>query len=67
MIADQPGETRRLLEFCGLEWDEAVAVTAGCGPGLTSRAALWRHHESHLAGLRAQLTAAGIEVEEAHI
>ena len=24
LVADQEGETRKLLEFCGLDWDEAV-------------------------------------------
>lgn len=24
LVADQEGETRKLLDFCGLEWDEAV-------------------------------------------
>ena len=24
LVADQEGESRRLLEFCGLEWDDAV-------------------------------------------
>lgn len=24
LVADQEGETRKLLEFCGLEWDDAV-------------------------------------------
>jgi tetratricopeptide (TPR) repeat protein len=64
MSADQLGETRRLLDFCGLPWDEACTPQA-CGPAPLPQPAEWRHHQSHLAALRAQLMAAGIAVEEA--
>jgi tetratricopeptide (TPR) repeat protein len=78
MIIDQPEETRRLLEFCGLEWDEAcverqpgeAAATDPaqlCRPQRIPEVFAWRHYESHLAGLRAQLLAAGIEVEAANL
>jgi tetratricopeptide (TPR) repeat protein len=75
LISDQLGETRRLLQHCGLEWDDAcvelhldpVAVTTASASPLHNPPHLspqWRHHETHLAGLRAQLMAAGIEVEQ---
>jgi tetratricopeptide (TPR) repeat protein len=77
LISDQLGETRRLLQHCGLEWDDAcvelhldpVAVTTESAsqsrqPPHVSPLSQWRHHETHLASLRAQLMAAGIEVEQ---
>jgi tetratricopeptide (TPR) repeat protein len=73
LIADQMGETRRLLQFCGLEWQEAcgrfhenpaASATASAAqvrrPIYTSSVAQWRHYEAQLAGLRAQLAAAGV-------
>jgi tetratricopeptide (TPR) repeat protein len=73
LIADQPGETRKLLEFCGLEWQEAclrfhenpaVSATASAAqvrrPMYASSVAQWRHYEAQLAGLSAQLAAAGV-------
>jgi hypothetical protein len=73
LIADQLGETRKLLEFCGLEWQEACArfhentaasATASAAqvrrPIYASSVAQWRHYEAQLAGLSAQLAAAGV-------
>jgi tetratricopeptide (TPR) repeat protein len=73
LIADQPGETRKLLEFCGLEWQEdclrfhenpAASATASAAqvrrPLYASSVAQWRHYEAQLAPLRAQLAAAGV-------
>ncbi len=73
LIADQPGETRKLLHFCGLEWQEAcgrfhenpaASATASAAqvrrPIYASSVAQWRHYEAQLAGLRAQLAAAGV-------
>jgi hypothetical protein len=73
LIADQFGETRRLLQFCGLDWQEAcgrfhenpaASATASAAqvrrPIYTSSVAQWRHYEAQLAGLRAQLAAAGV-------
>jgi tetratricopeptide (TPR) repeat protein len=73
LIADQLGETRKLLEFCGLEWQEAcvrfhenpaASATASAAqvrrPIYASSVAQWRHYEAQLAGLRAQLAAAGV-------
>jgi tetratricopeptide (TPR) repeat protein len=73
LVADQAGESRRLLDFCGLEWQEScvqfhknpsAATTASAAqvrrPIYDSSVAQWRHYEAQLAGLRSQLEAAGI-------
>jgi tetratricopeptide (TPR) repeat protein len=73
LVADQLGETRKLLEFCGLEWQEAcvrfhenpaVSATASAAqvrrPIYASSVTQWRHYEVQLAGLSAQLAAAGV-------
>jgi hypothetical protein len=73
LIADQLGETRKLLQFCGLEWQEtcgrfhenpAASATASAAqvrrPIYASSVAQWRHYEAQLAGLSAQLAAAGV-------
>jgi hypothetical protein len=74
LIADQVGETRKLLEFCGLAWEDAcVQFHENPAPSTTASAAQvrrplyetsvfqWRNYETQLAGLRRQLEAAGIE------
>ena len=76
LVTDQVGETRRLLEFCGLEWEDAcLAFHHNPTPTTTASAtqvrqslydssiAQWRHYAAGLDGLRRQLVAAGIEVE----
>jgi Sulfotransferase family len=73
LIADQLGETRRLLQFCGLDWEEACAqFHENPAPSTTASAAQvrrpiydtsvsqWKHYEQQLAGLRMQLEAAGV-------
>jgi tetratricopeptide (TPR) repeat protein len=73
LVADQAGESRKLLDFCGLEWQEScaqfyknpsAASTASAAqvrrPIYDSSVAQWRHYETQLAGLRSQLEAAGI-------
>jgi tetratricopeptide (TPR) repeat protein len=75
LIDDQLGETRRLLAFCGLKWEEgcvefhrnpAATTTASAAqvrqPLYRSSVSQWRHHETYLAALRGQLAAAGIDV-----
>ena len=77
LITDQRGETRRLLELCGLEWEERCmefhrnplpATSASAAqvrrPLYDSSVARWRHYRSQLAPLRALLEAAGIEIED---
>ena len=73
LVADQAGETRMLLEFCGLEWQDgcldfqrnsAPSTTASAAqirrPLYESSVAQWRHYSAQLAPLHSQLTAAGI-------
>lgn len=77
LIADQRGETRKLLEFCGLEWEDAClefhrnpapTTTASAAqvrrPLYDSSVSQWRHYAGELSGLREQLCAAGIRCEE---
>jgi len=76
LVADQRGETRRLLQFCGVEWEDAcrdfhlnpAASTSASAhqvrrPIYDSAVNEWRHYATQLAGLRARLEAAGIAVE----
>ena len=76
LVEDQEGQTRRLLEHCGLPWDpvclrfeensapvataSAVQVRAGLNAKSVGR---WRKYETELAGLRELLESAGIAVE----
>jgi hypothetical protein len=77
LIADQIGETQKLLAYCGLEWQDACAAfhqnpaattTASASqvrrPLYDSSVAQWVNYESELAPLRAALEAAGIAVHE---
>ncbi len=75
LVAGQEEETRRLLEFCGLEWQEAC-LAFHRNPAATTTASAaqvrqalygssveqWRHYATQLEGLRRQLLAAGIEL-----
>ena len=73
LVRDQLAETRRLLEFCGLSWEDACvdyhrnpAATATASAAQVRReiydtsVAQWRHYEGRLGVLRGQLAAAGI-------
>jgi tetratricopeptide (TPR) repeat protein len=73
LIADQRGETRKLLDFCGLEWqDSCLEFHRNPQPTTTASAAQvrqrlydssvsqWRHYAAELAELRTLLSAAGI-------
>jgi tetratricopeptide (TPR) repeat protein len=77
LVEDQEGETRRLLSHCGLPWDPAcLAFQNNAAPVATASAVQvrrglnrdsigrWRHYESRLGGLRAQLTRAGLVHDE---
>ena len=76
LVADQLGETRRLLEFCGLDFEEAcvqfhrnkaASTTASAAqvrrPLYDSSVAQWRHYATELGALRTELAAAGVEME----
>jgi tetratricopeptide (TPR) repeat protein len=75
LVADQVGETRRLLAFCDLPWEDACvrfhenpapSTTASAAqvrrPLYDSSVAQWRHYASELAGLGSRLAAAGIDI-----
>jgi tetratricopeptide (TPR) repeat protein len=75
LVADQLGETRKLLAFCGLDWQDSCAqfhenpsasTTASAvqirRPMYDSSVSQWRHYEKQLAGLRGRLEAAGVEI-----
>lgn len=77
LIADQESETRRLLEACNLDWQDAclqfhrnptATTTASASqvrrPLYDTSVSQWRHYEPQLAGLRSQLAALGIEGSE---
>jgi hypothetical protein len=75
LVSDQLVETRMLLEFCGLPWEDAC-VDFHRNPTATTTAsaaqvrreiydtsvAQWRHYDSGLVALRDQLEAAGVNV-----
>ena len=73
LVADQFVESRRLLEYCGLAWEEAcgafhlspVASTTASAtqvrrPMYNTSIAQWRHYERQLATLRARLIDLGV-------
>jgi tetratricopeptide (TPR) repeat protein len=74
LVADQLGETRRLLAFCGLEWqdscrefDSNTAPTTSASaaqvrrPLYHSSVSQWRHYRTQLAALERQLREAGLD------
>jgi tetratricopeptide (TPR) repeat protein len=75
LVADQEGETRRLLAHCGLDWDgacldfhrNAAAVSTPSAaqvrrPISGDAIGRWRLHEAGLAQAKATLEAAGVAV-----
>jgi len=75
LVVDQLGETRRLLEYCGLEWQDACAAfhenpaastTASASqvrrPIYLSSVSQWRHYEDQLSELRETIASAGIGI-----
>ncbi len=75
LVSDQIGETRKLLAFCGLDWQDscvqfhenpAASTTASAvqirRPIYHSSVAQWRRYAAQLAPLQRQLEAAGIEI-----
>ena len=75
LVANQMGETRKLLEYCDLEWQDAcVAFHRNPAPSTTASAAQvrrplysssvsqWRHYEQELSELRSVITSAGYGV-----
>ncbi len=75
LVADQHGETRKLLDHCGLDWEDACGqFHRNPAPSTTQSAAQvrrplyarsvdqWRHYERELKPLRERLEAAGIDM-----
>ena len=73
LVADLAGETRKLLEYCDLPWEDActqfhlnpTATTTASASQVRrelydSSVAQWRHYERWLMPLRASLEAAGL-------
>ncbi|HEY3849576.1 MAG TPA: sulfotransferase, partial [Steroidobacteraceae bacterium] len=76
LIADQAGETRKLLEHCGLEWEDRClefhrnptpSTTASASqvrrPLYESSVSQWRRYEARLTGLKDALAAEGIDMD----
>jgi tetratricopeptide (TPR) repeat protein len=76
LIADQVGETRKVLEYCGLEWQDSCAAfhlnaaattTASASqvrrPIYRAAASQWRHFAKELTELSDLLRAHGIDTE----
>ncbi len=75
LVADQLGESRRLLAYCGLDWQDACAAfDRNAKPTTTASAsqvrrriyassvAQWRHYAAQLAPLADVLRAGGINI-----
>jgi Tfp pilus assembly protein PilF len=75
LVADQVGESRRLLQYCGLEWEDACADFHRNSAATTTQSAAqvrqpiyrtsvaqWRHYDSQLAILSEVLKSAGINL-----
>jgi len=75
LVGDQRVETRKLLEYCGVEWEDGcIAFHENPTPTTTASAAQvrrpiygssvsqWRHYETQLRGLKDRLAAAGIDL-----
>ncbi len=73
LVADTEGQARRMLAWCGLDWQATVltpsenenpSTTASAAqvrePVYTSSVQKWRRYEAGLAPLKARLVAAGI-------
>jgi tetratricopeptide (TPR) repeat protein len=76
VVANQEIESRRIIDFCGLEWEDAcLAFERNPAPVATASSAQvrepiynraverWRHYETHLQPLRELLQAQGVRVE----
>jgi len=76
LVADQEAQSRRLLEFCGLEWEDAclrfhenkspiatASAVQARQPIYSGSMDRWKRYGEQLDPLRNQLEAAGIEIE----
>ncbi len=77
LVKDQRTETRKLLEFCGLEWQEScldfhrnpsATTTASAAqvrrPLYESSVSQWRNYAPQLADLHGMLSAAGLNLDD---
>ncbi|HVO45834.1 MAG TPA: sulfotransferase [Steroidobacteraceae bacterium] len=77
LVQEPQAESRRVFEFCGLEWDPTVTeVSARAGPSTTASAAQirrpiystsvdsWRHYAEGLRPVAERLRRAGIEIPQ---
>jgi hypothetical protein len=75
VVANQEVETRKLINFCGLDWEDAclhfeqnaapVATASSVQvrqPIYSSAAARWKRYEHHLQPLKKLLQANGIKI-----
>ena len=75
LVADQEGQSKRMVAHCGLEWEEAcldfykntsASATASAAqvrqPIYKSSVEKWKHYENELAPLKAILENAGINI-----
>lgn len=78
LVSDQGGQSRSLLQYCGLAWEDGcLQFHRNASPSRTASAAQirqpiyessvqqWRHYSEQLAGLAEQLRAGGLEPESA--
>lgn len=76
IVANQEDASRRMVEFCGLDWEDAcLAFEKNTSPSLTASAAqvrqpiyktsvaLWRHYEEELQPLIRVLRDGGVEID----
>lgn len=76
VVSQQEEQTKRVVEFCGLPWEEAcLSFEKNASPSLTASAAqvrqpiyktsvaLWRHYEDELQPLIRVLREGGVEVD----
>jgi len=76
LVADQVGETRKLLQHCGLEWQDAcadfhlnaaAATTASASqvrqPIYSESVSQWRHYAQQLTELSEVLRAGGADTQ----
>ena len=76
LVGNQEEQSRRIIDFCGLPWEDACLAfydnTAACSsasavqvrrPIYTSSIGQWRHYEKQLQPLVTRLKREGIEIE----
>jgi hypothetical protein len=75
LVADLPAQTRSLLEYCGLPWEDrcvafhenpSASTTASASqvrrPVYSSSVDQWRHYQDRLTALQEEITSAGYSI-----